>query len=221
MIAKELKNKAIELRKNGSSYNFIAKEIGVSKSTLSIWFADSDWNSVALTQNKTRNLVESTQRLVRINKEKTLNLADRYKKAEVDAIKEFELFKNDTLFIAGIMLYFGEGDKSKLSGLIRIGNIDAPIIKIFVKFLLKYCNIPINKVKFWLLSYPDLDTDRCLSWWLRELKLSKNNVYKTQIIQGRHKTKRLLYGVGNIILSSKVLKIKILKWVELASKELA
>jgi hypothetical protein len=119
------------------------------------------------------------------------------------------------------MLYIGEGDKSKDNPRVRIGNIDVNVLSIFIKFLERYCLIPREKVRFWLLAYPDTDTNLALDWWSKKLNLTKNQLYKTQIIEGRHKTRKLLYGVGNIILSSRVLKVKILKWIDLISEDLA
>ncbi len=220
MISLELKQKAINLRKNGKSYNVITAETGISKGMLSYWFSKSNWSEITLMQNVAINREESRKRFLKMNKQKSLDLRKKYDLVELHAIREFEQFKNEPLFIASLMLYFGEGDKSTSTGSVRISNIDTPVLKIFTKFLIKYCDIPTNKIKFWLLSYPDLDNKKCLEYWLKQLNLTETNVYKTQIIQGKHKTKRLLYGVGNIILSNKSLKIKILKWIDLMCNDL-
>lgn len=221
MISPELKNKALELRKNGYSYNYISEITHISNATLSLWFSNSNWSKDVLIKNKIKNINESKQRILSMNTARRTNLSNKYKNAQDEAELDFKKHKKDPLFIGSLMLYLGEGDKSTLTGLVRMGNIDSSVLKIFIKFLLTYCDVPIKKIKFWLLSYPDLDSKKCLEHWLKELNLNIDNVYKTQIIQGKHKTKRLLYGVGNIILSNKVLKIKILKWIDLASKELA
>lgn len=220
MISHELKQKAIGLRKNGRSYNAITKETGISKGMLSYWFSKFDWSETALMQNVTRNREESRKRFLLMNKQKSFDLREKYNLVEKQATKEFELYKNNPLFVASLMLYLGEGDKSVIGHATRIGNIDSNVLKIFIKFLIMFCNIPKDKIKFWLLAYPDLNINNCVNWWLKELDLSKDNLYKTQVIQGRHKTKKLLYGVGNIIIGGKSLKIKILKWIDLVCDEL-
>ena len=119
------------------------------------------------------------------------------------------------------MLYLGEGDKTNANNLVRIANIDFYVLKIFLKFLVSFCGVSKNKIRFWVLLYPDLDLKECEGKWQKELNFNKENFYKAQRIKGRHKTKRLIYGVGNIILGNKRLKIKILKWIDLLSKDLS
>ena len=60
-----------------------------------------------------------------------------------------------------------------------------------------------------MLCYPDHDIEKCLKWWSDSIGINRNQFYKTQVIQGRHKEKKLLYGVGNIIISDVLLKTKI------------
>ena len=220
MIIPELKEKAIELRRSGASYNLISRETGITKGTLSYWFSNSNWSEETLLKNKARNLEESRRRIVMMNNKRSSDLADKYKKVEEEASREFEKFKNEPLFVAALMLYLGEGSKLAKHPSVRISNTDIAVLKIFINFVTKYCNIPLTDVRFWLLSYPDINHEKCLEWWIRGLNLSRNNLYKTQVIEGKHKTKRLLYGVGNIIIPLKILKIKILKWIELMSIEL-
>ena len=105
MIARELKQKAVDLRKNGKSYNAITKETGISKGMLSYWFSKSDWSEIALIQNVARNREESRKRFLLMNKQKSINLREKYDLIEKQAIKEFELYKNDPLFVASLMLY--------------------------------------------------------------------------------------------------------------------
>ena len=218
MIPRELKEKAIKLRRNGVSYNLITKETGITKATLSYWFGNSNWSEDILLQNKVRNVEESRQRILLMNKQRTLNLEEKYNRAKLEAKEEFEKFKNDPLFVGALMLYLGEGDKNGRTT--RISNVKSEVHKIFIKFILKFCGLKYEDIRFWILSYPDLDQNECKMWWKKELSLSDNNFYKTQVIQGKHKTKKLIYGVGTTIIGNKFLKIKILKWIELLSREL-
>ena len=221
MISRELKEKALELRKNSESYSSIKEKTGIAIGMLSYWFSRHEWSRKISEANSRYFLADSKNRIIEINKKRAITRANKYKKVENDAEVEFHNFKNETLFSGALMLYLGEGSKSLFVSTTRISNTDPAVLKIFINFLKKYCHIQTESIKFWLLSYPDLDANMCLSWWGKELGLNDKNFYKTQVIQGKHKTKRLLYGVGNIIISSKVLKIKILKWIELTSKELS
>lgn len=220
MIKQELKNKAIELRKSGANYNLISKETGITKGMLSYWFSKEKWSIDVLKKNKEINIKESRERILLMNKQRSIQLSEKYRLVEKEAVLEYQKFKNDPLFIAGLMLYLGEGDKSNVNSSTRISNIDYFVLNIFIKFTLKYCNKSISDIHFWVLCYPDLSIEICERWWMEKLSLKKENLYKTQVIQGKHKTKRLLYGVGNIILSGKALKIRILKWINLVCEDL-
>ena len=119
------------------------------------------------------------------------------------------------------MLYAGEGDKSLGSNLVRISNAEARFLRIFKQFIDKHCSVRAGKMHFWVLLYPDNDIDICERYWEKETGISRQQFYKNQRIEGRHKTKKLIYGVGNIIIGDKVLKVKILEWIRLASEELS
>lgn len=208
------------LRKKGYSYNKISRETGVAKGMLSYWFNRIELPEEILKINKMNNLLESRNRMFLINLERKSILKDKYDTVERDAEREFGIFKKDPVFIASLMLYLGEGDKSDKGHSVRISNTDPSVLIIFKKFLEKYCCVEKNKIKFWMLGYSDLDINSCISWWKKQLNIDENNMYKTQIIVGKHKTNRLLYGVGNITISGKSLKIRVIKWIRLMCSEL-
>lgn len=215
------KIKAFQLRKQGKSYNEINEILGISKSTLSAWFKGERWSFVIKNEIIKKTKIRNIDRMKKMNLARKDRLNILYKEARAEAKNEFKLFKKDPLFISGIMLYLGEGDKSRNSGIVRISNVDFPIIKIFFIFLIKFCKIDKDKIKFWLLLYSDNDEKECKVKWNKETGIPLNNFYKTQVIKGRHKTKRLIYGVGNIIISNKRLKEKILEWIRLSEEEFA
>lgn len=221
MIKEEFKSKAFNLRKLGKSYNFITKELGISKSTLSYWFQYIDWSKDIRNKNAKEIEKESANRMVFLNKAKKKLSVQKHEKMKKEAVEEFEKYKNDPIFIAGLMLYLGEGDKSTNTGHLRMGNIDPMVLKIFIKFLIRFCGIKSEIIKFWLLCYPDHNIENCLNWWSNTIGIKQNQFYKTQVIQGRHKEKKLLYGVGNITITSVFLKTKVLKWIEIMSDHLA
>jgi len=123
---------AIELRKTGKSYNKICKELDIPKSTMHYWFKNLQWS-----ENIKRRLTEKAQRLA-TKQMKAMALANK-KRWEVwreqhrkEAGKEFPLLKSNPLFVAGLMLYWGEGD-NKPRGDVRITNINPRMIKLFDK----------------------------------------------------------------------------------------
>ena len=207
------------LRKQGKSYSEIQKEIKISKSTLSVWFRDVDWSKHTKAKNSQKIYALSKERISKLNKARQQKLDLYYQKAEKEAEQEFEVFKNEPLFMAGLMLYAGEGDKVN-KNIIRISNSEFYINKYFVKFSIKYLNFKRENIKCGLILYPDNNINECKKRWSFELGINESNFHKTQIIQGREKIKKLQYGVGMVIISNTFLKKKLMKWIEMCKVEI-
>lgn len=210
---------AIELRKQGNSYNQISAALKIPKSTLSEWFSKENWSQQLRTKldpaSKANFIAHSA--LMHSARAKILN--DYYQSIKAGAAKQYFDYRSDPLFAAGLMLYLGEGSKC-YKNQVGIANSDPNVLKIFLRFLRKFTDIEPQKIKFWVLIYPDLDKIRCQNYWLTELGLSEKSLYKTQTIKGRELTKKLHYGVGNIRISSTRLKVLIDKWISLLVTEL-
>ena len=208
------KIQAFELRKQGKTYREITKTLGISLSTLSGWLKDEKWSQDIKKINKEIHIKTSTAHLKRLNDKRRIFLQEKYKKVEEEAEKEFEVYKNNPLFMAGLMVYAGEGDKTSRN-LTRISNSEFYLHLVFIRFSERFLNIGKDKIKVWLLLYPDHEVENCIKIWSEKLKISRLNFTKSQVIIGREKTKKLQYGVGNSIISSTSLKKKMLKWLEL------
>lgn len=214
------KQKAIELRKEGKTYREIEKILVISRSTLCNWFRNEEWSKNLKKINTKNHIKKSIEHMRKMNYAREKILEAKYKDFEEEAIKEFEVYKNNPLFIGGLMLYAGEGDKLT-KGVIRLANTDFFIHKIFIKFIKKFLKIKDNDIKLSILLYPDLNIEECRSKWSQELNIPIANFHKPQIIQGKSKIKRLHFGVGSIIISNSFLKRKLLEWIELSKKSLS
>lgn len=209
---------AITLRQDGKSYSQISEILGVSRSTLSNWFKDIEWSKDLHSVNFRRNF--SVEKLARMHEARLKKLENHYIKAKNEASEEYEKFNKDPLFMAGLMIYLLEGDKIHKNGLIRISNSNHSPIGIFKKFLEKYCNPHHEKAKIWLLLYPNLAIEECENWWSEMVEMPKERFTKSIVLSKVSSSKKLQYGLATLIISNKFLKTKILKWTELASKEL-
>ncbi len=213
-----IRQEAIRLRKMNMSYSSLSKKLGVSKGTLSLWFKDDYQSSLIKEKLTSESLSRNRENLKRMNGIRKAHLEKLYKNAENEALKEFSAFKNDPLFIAGLSLYWGEGDKVFENGQVRISNIDWKLLDAFRLFLEKICDVPENKIHGHILLYPDLNPVRCLNFWSSHVNLPKQNFFKSVVIKGRTGSGRsTAYGIGIVQVCNKVLKKKILKWVELVS----
>lgn len=207
-----------QLRKEGKSYRAIQQETGVSRGTLVEWFKDAEWSKHIASRNNTVNIEKTRDRVLKMNDARRHMLNNLYKSIEDEAIVEYEKYKRDGLFWAGLMVYAGEGDK-RSPNLIRVSNTEFYLHTIFIKFAQTYLSIPLNRIKGAILIYPDHNESLCKEMWSNILGIPRENFHKTQVIQGKEKVKRLQYGVGMSIISSTALKKKLLKWLALAQDE--
>lgn len=218
MKTKKEKIKAFELRKEGKSYGQISEILNVNKSTISYWFKNIDWSQDIKKQLIDKSRALSSKRLLHLNALKKQKWANHYLMAEREALAEFDLIKNDRLFITGIAIYWGEGDKFFENGNVRVSNIDERLLYKFNEFLVNICNVDRSRIKAGILLYPDLDPLTCLKFWSKSIKIAEENFFKSTVIMGRHKTRKVSNGVCSIQLSDKYLKKKILTWLDLFAK---
>ena len=142
-----------------------------------------------------------------------------YEEAKNEAKEEFKRLKYDPLFIAGMMLYWGEGDKVT-RGKVRLANSDQALIRVYTEFLRKACGVPEEKIRASILIYPDINEASNKRFWSFATRIPVDRFTKSTTIKGRHKTKKLEYGVCTVYVSSAYLKTKILIWLTLLSKAL-
>lgn len=214
------KEKALLLRKSGKSYKQIKEELGIPTSTLSDWLRPHQWSkNIKESLSKTANK-NSSIRIQRLNNIRGKHLEKLYKEAKIEAFEEFEKLKYHPLFIAGLMIYWGEGDRITRHN-VRISNTDPAMIRLFSDFLIKICNSPKDRIKLSLLLYPDLDDEECKEYWSKNTRIPISRFNKSIFITGKHKTKRLQYGVCSIVFTSTYLKQKLLIWLKTLPKEMA
>lgn len=209
--------KAVALRMQGKSYKKIVRITKIPKSTLFEWFHQEDWSQKIKTRlnslNGKRGAVALNQ--YRIAAKHTLEKAKQV--ARKEARDQYSKLQKNPLFVAGIMLYWGEGDKSIKYGQVRLSNCDENLLKVFLGFLRTTCKVPEEKIKAWVLLYPDLDSKVCLTFWRKKLRMSGSQFIKPTVIQGRHPTKRLSNGVCTVYTSHPFLKVRILEWIKLSA----
>ena len=213
------KTLAVKMRRQGKSYSEIHGVLRIPKATLSDWFSGADWSRDIRKKLTTAADIVSTERIRKLDQIRGEHLKKVYKEARREARKEFVELKYNPLFIAGLMLYGGEGDK-RTRGQVRLCNTDPELVRLFVLFLKKVCQIPVEKIKGSVLIYPDLDADECTDYWSAKSGIPRNNFQKCVTIQGRHKKRKLSHGVGNAMVLSTYFKEKVLEWLRLLPREL-
>lgn len=214
------KEKAFELRRQNKSYKQISRDLNIPLSTIASWLKNELWSQDirdTLGQKASLAFPEKLRRIVAANKKRWADLHESYRR---EATKEFADLKEDPLFLAGIMLYWGKGEKQHKSSQVRLANSEPEMLKIFHLFLTKVLKISPDRIFAWLLLYPDLVDSVQKNFWSKTTGLSVEQFKKSIYIKGRHPKKRLSYGVCTIVVSSRALKERMLKWLELYQNHL-
>ena len=182
MAKKVLKDKALKLRASGMSYSEIKKRINVSKSTLSLWL-----QGMPLSQEKIRELRDNNPRRIEryrdtMFKKKEQRLKTVYKNVglKIDKLSERDLF------IGGVFLYMGEGSKTT-KGTTALTNTNPHILKLFIKWLYLF-NVQKKKVKVQLHLYSDMDIEKQINFWSKELSIPRAQFRKPHIKKIKYKS---------------------------------
>lgn len=212
------KHIALKLRRQGKSYRKISKELGVAKSTLSEWFGKKRWSRTIKTELTRRANYTSRKRFLRVVKERQA-MWERWRESfRREARKEFPRLIKNPLFVSGINLYWGEGDHQLKNGAVKLVNTDPRIINLFSKFLKEIIKATPEKIRPFLILYKDLSETRCLHYWSNVSDIPISQFRKTQVIRGRHPTRKTTHGMCVVAISSRGIKEKIFVWIELLYK---
>jgi len=210
----DLKLKAQKLRKQGLSVKEIEKKLKVSRSSVSLWVRDIRLTreqieklylnkktgqlkgSIIAAMNKTKMRENITKRLIKEGKKEVGKISRRDK------------------FIAGVILYFAEGEKSGEH--INFSNSDSRAIKFMVDWFREFCNIPEEKFRCSLYIHDNLSESKAKEFWSKLTKIPFSQFRKSYIVKNNpnrlRKTKNL-YGVLRVGTSDVNLHRKIMGWI--------
>ncbi len=205
------------MRRAGYSYNMIKQRLGISKSTLSNWLA-----SILFVPNQ-----EVIKRIGHA-KLKSALFKQRLKfesivKAQKDARRDINSLSRRDLFLLGIGLYLGEGEKTYEN--VRIVNSDPRIIRLAIRWFYDICKVERENFRPSVHLYPDNNIKEVLRFWSRETDIPMSQFGKTIIDWRKNKSslkrRRLPYGTLHLhVLSNGMphlgvnLHRKILAWIE-------
>lgn len=220
MINKDLFCEAEKLRKEGKSYSEIKSKLGISKSTLSDWFSDKEWSSLVKTKINIKYLPKNMKRIILMNKLRAIKKIERDNKYLLESDLEYKKMKSNPLFIAGLMIYWGEGEKYGTSR-IAVINTEVKMILIMINFITLILKVPKNVIKAGLFIYDDLDVISVQKYWAKLLGLRSDQFIKTHILHSRARPgkKKSAHGMCNIYVCRTELKLKVMRWIELFTLE--
>jgi hypothetical protein len=192
------KEKAIQLRNKGMSYSQIKQKLGINKSTLSGWLS-----SYPLSDERIRQLRDNNpQRIERCRNTKAKKKQTRLENVYEVVKKDIGRLSDRELFLAGLFLYWGEGYKTAATTT-GLANTDPSMLRLFIKWL-KIIKAPTEKIKVRIHIYSDMDKDKTIDYWKKELGLPKycfGQVYvkKSQLVGLSYKN-GFGHGTCNIVI---------------------
>jgi hypothetical protein len=152
----------------------------VPKSTLSYWLKD-----LPLEESKIRELQKKGWQKSEASRERYRNTMRLKKIAKDEEIykKYLTRFKNlskDVFFVAGLMIYLGEGSKKDYTKIV-LTNTDPNIISFFIKWAIEYLGVKRSDFRVQLHLYNNMNLEKELNLWQNKLRIKRSQFYKTSI----------------------------------------
>lgn len=198
MHSNEHREKALQLRLRGRSYNEIAQVLPVPKSTLRSWLG-----RIVLSDAAQRRLSERMKSgsvvLIRRNKMQTHLARQRAQRIRASAARRISNAPEDAISLIGALLYWAEGYKRPMmrSGRevtahsISFLNSDAGMARLFVKFLQGGLGIDPREIVLAMRLYPHINENTAREYWMQATGLSKSNFRRsTYLVSSASKRKR-------------------------------
>lgn len=177
----EVRSEALRLRlESNMSYSQIRKQLQVSKSTLSYWLRDFPLSEARIAELKLAGWTNGEASRERFRKTMR-EIRDR----KAEELYRFQLEKMQFLpdiayYTAGLMLYLAEGDKKNI-GRISIANTDYRTIRFFMRWLEKFMDVDLKRVKVQLHLYETMDIHKEMIFWTKSLDFRIEQFYKPSI----------------------------------------
>lgn len=181
-----LRHRAEALRKKGTSVRNVAKLLGISRSTASIWCRDivlSEKQIAKLESNKMRGSYKGRLLGGLTNKRKR---EASLVQSEEEARKTISKISKRDIFMLSVGLYWAEGHKTgRTFGLV---NSDPDILKIWMSTLV---SMNIDRELFsprLFLNSAWLEKEKeIIAWWSKKLSIPSESFSRTIIVQSKQK----------------------------------
>jgi transposase-like protein len=193
---------ARKLRREGAAINEIARRLGVSKSSVSIWVRD-----IGLTREQMRVLLERNPAYNRQLSGWTKLAARRRDERRAWQEEGRRIARlRDPSFVAGCMLYWAEGSKGRNQ--LQFTNSDPVMARFFVEFLETHFDLAKTDIKITCNLFADhLAKQRGIEQhWLEVLGLPRESLRKSVVnVYSKHSQRKragnLPYGTCRVVVS--------------------
>lgn len=157
-------NKARDLRAQAWTLNEIATELGVARSSVSLWVRDVEFDEAARAARAKENFKRGNYGA----RMRGPNKLARAKQAEIkrllaDGRARIGQLSEQEFLVAGVALYAGEG--SKTDGEVRFANCDPRMIAFFCAWLRNFFGIDEAKLRVRVYLHQGLDLEEATDFW--------------------------------------------------------
>jgi len=123
-------------------------------------------------------------------------------------------FKEEKLKIAALMLYYGEG--AKRGHVVDLANSDSSIIRIFLQFLRKICQVDQKRLKVYVYCHSNQKVADIIKYWSMVTKIHASQFSKPYIRKdySMKAGRQMVNGLVHIRYNDKKLLIYILREIE-------
>ncbi|MFJ8798403.1 MULTISPECIES: hypothetical protein [unclassified Streptomyces] len=185
-----LRERARELRRQGRTYNEIQAELGCSKSSVSLWVRDLPHPEPRCTPEEQRARMNAG--LARLRAEQD-QVREETKRQAAESIGELS---DRELFMAGVALYWAEGQKSKpyqRRETVAFVNSDPGVIQVYLAWL-DLLDVPRERLRFRVMIHETADVDTAERYWADLVGIDATTLLPTTLKKHNPKTVRKNVG---------------------------
>ena len=195
--------RARALRAQSWTLNEIASELGVAKSTVSVWVRDVDF----VPRPRNRGHPAGPSHPMRLKKEAEIERC----REEADALIA-ELSDRDLTMFA-LALYAGEG--SKRDGSLVFANSDPILMRIFAIWLRRQFAIDESRLRMKLYLHADLDLDASIGFWHEVTGIPRSQFNKPYraVVDATMRHNRHVHGCASLVCHSTLVHRRVMAMI--------
>jgi len=206
----QVKQEVRKLRRRGLLYREIANRLSVNRTTLGKWCED-----IKLTSKQIKSRGGRYANVIKAAKANHLKRQKEIQEIKKIAKKEVRLFTNHEFKLAGIALYWAEGDKTQGLG---FSNSDPKLIQFMMKWFREICKVTDEKIKAYLYLHTGQDEEKMKKYWSKithiPLDRFRNSILKQEGSASRKYSLYQYKGTIKIQIFDENLRHRILTWIE-------
>jgi hypothetical protein len=198
---------ARQLRAQSWTLNEIAAELGVAKSSVSLWVRDVDF----VPRPRVGGHPAGPTHPLRVKKQAEIDRC----RDEADAL--FGRTSDRDLTMFALALYAGEG--SKRDGTVVFANSDPVLMRIFVRWFRTQFDPDESRLRMKLYLHADLDLDVAIDFWSGVTGIPRSQFSKPYraVVDETMRGNRHIFGCASVVYSSSLTHRRVMAMIEAVS----